>query len=402
MPSRLLILGSTGSIGTQAIEVVEALNAACRAEGREPAIQVVGLAAGANASRLREQARRLGVRWTALANGPAQDGEATFTGPDAPRRLVCEIECDVVLSAIVGVAGLAATLAAVELGRDVALANKETLVAAGELVIAAAAKSGARLLPVDSEHSGVWQCLARGREECPPRIDMSSVERIVLTASGGPFRAWSKAEIDRATPREALRHPTWSMGAKVTIDSASLTNKALEVIEARWLFGLEPSRIGVLVHPQSIVHAIVEMRDGSVLAQMGAPDMKTPIQHALTFPDRCHGPASRLDLRTLARLDFEPPDLTRFPALRFAYDAMERGGTAGAILNAANEAVVDAFLRAEGRMPFGRLAPLVAGVMERVAASPLTSLDEALEADRRARECVRTLLEIEPCRRTTP
>jgi 1-deoxy-D-xylulose-5-phosphate reductoisomerase len=402
MPSRLLILGSTGSIGTQTIEVVEALNTTCRAEGREPAIQVVGLAAGTNASRLREQARRLGVRWTALANGAAQDGEATFTGPDAPLRLVSEIECDVVLSAIVGVAGLSATLAAVELGRDVALANKETLVAAGELVIAAAGKSGSRLLPVDSEHSGVWQCLARGRHECPPRIDMSGVERVALTASGGPFRDWSKAEIDRATPREALRHPTWSMGAKVTIDSASLTNKALEVIEARWLFGLEPSRIDVLVHPQSIVHALVEMRDGSVLAQMGKPDMKTPIQHALTFPDRCAGPASRLDLRTLARLDFEPPDLSRFPALRFAYDAMERGGTAGAIFNAANEAVVDAFLRMEGRLPFGRLAPLVAGVMERVPASPLGSLGEALEADRRARECVRTLLEIEPCRPITP
>jgi 1-deoxy-D-xylulose-5-phosphate reductoisomerase len=402
MPSRLLILGSTGSIGTQTIEVVEALNATCRAEGREPAIQVVGLAAGANAHRLREQARRLGVRWTALASGAARDGEATFMGPDAPLRLVREVECDVVLSAIVGVAGLEATLAAVELGRDVALANKETLVAAGELVIAAAAKSGARLLPVDSEHSGVWQCLARGRGECPPRIDMSGVERVVLTASGGPFRAWSKAEIDHATPREALRHPTWSMGSKVTIDSASLMNKALEVIEARWLFGLDPGRIGVLVHPQSIVHAFVEMRDGSVLAQMGAPDMKTPIQHALTFPERCHGPASRLDLSTLARLDFEPPDLTRFPALRFAYDAMERGGTAGAILNAANEAVVDAFLRAEGRIPFGRLAPLVAGVMERVPASPLTSLGEAFEADRRARECVRTLLEIEPCRPITP
>lgn len=393
MPSRLIILGSTGSIGTQAIEVVEGLNAACRREGRSPPIEVVGLSAGGNAGLLREQAGRLVVRHTALSNGPAAGGGASFGGSDAALRLVREVECDLVLAAIVGVAGLPATLAAVELGRDVAIANKETLVAAGELVVAAAARSGSRLLPVDSEHSGVWQCLARSKEQCPPRIDVSGVERVVLTASGGPFRTWTKGDIDRATPHEALKHPTWTMGAKVTVDSASLMNKGLEVIEARWLFGLPPERIGVLVHPQSIVHAFVEMRDGSILAQLGAPDMRTPIQHAITFPRRCAGPATRLDLAALSRLEFEPPDVARFPALQLAYDALARGGTGGAILNAANEAAVEAFLRADGRLAFGRLASLVAGAMERVPVSALRSLDDALDADRRAREYVRKALE---------
>lgn len=405
MPSRLIILGSTGSIGTQAIEVVESLNAACRREGRAPAIEVVGLAAGGNSELLHEQAARLRVRHTALSNGAtkvagststptsASQSHATFVGHDAPLRLVREVECETVLAAIVGVAGLPATLAAVELGRDVAIANKETLVAAGELVVGAAMRSGSRLLPVDSEHSGVWQCLARSKEQCPPRLDMSGVERLVLTASGGPFRTWTKADIERATPREALKHPTWAMGAKVTVDSASLMNKGLEVIEAKWLFGLDAAHIRVMVHPQSIVHALVEMKDGSVLAQLGAPDMRTPIQHALTFPQRCAGPATRLDLAALSRLDFEPPDTERFPALQLAYDALARGGTAGAILNAANEAAVEAFLHVDGRLAFGRLASLVAGAMERVPSTPLRTLEDALDADRRARECVRKALE---------
>lgn len=392
MPSRLIILGSTGSIGTQAIEVVNCLNAARCASGREPAIKVVGLAAGSNGALLEEQATQLGVRHIALTQS-GSGCQATFVGADAPLRLVREVECDVVLSAIVGVAGLPATLAAVELGRDIAIANKETLVAAGELVVAAAKRSGSRLLPVDSEHSAVWQCLARHKDQSPPVLDMGGVERLVLTASGGPFRTWAKSEIDRATPRDALRHPTWSMGAKVTVDSASLTNKALEVIEARWLFGLEANRIDVLVHPQSIVHALVEMRDGSVLAQLGAPDMRTPIQHALMFPERCPGPAMRLDFASLSQLVFERPDLERFPALRFAYDVLERGGTAGAILNAANEEAVAAFLQGDGRLAFGRLAGLVANAMERVPATALRDLDDALQADRRARENVRKRLE---------
>lgn len=393
MPSRLIILGSTGSIGTQAIEVVHALNAARLAESLEPAVQVVGLAAGANASLMHAQAARLGVRSTALSKGSSITSDATFVGEDAPLRLVHNVDCDIVLSAIVGVAGLPPTLAAVSLGRDVAIANKETLVAAGELVIATAKRTGSRLLPVDSEHSGVWQCLARSSELCPPTLDMGGVERIVLTASGGPFREWPKDQIDRAAPWQALRHPTWKMGAKVTVDSASLTNKALEVIEAKWLFGLAAEKIAVLVHPQSIVHALVEMQDGSVLAQMGAPDMKTPIQHALTFPVRRNGPATRLDLAALRKLEFEPPDFDRFPALQLAYDVLARGGTSGAVLNAANEAAVEAYLHADGRLPFGRIASLVAGALDRVHSGPLRSLEDVIDADRRAREHVAKALE---------
>ena len=317
---RLLLLGSTGSIGTQTLDVVSHLNA-LHARGEWPTrFEVVGLAAGSNGTLLAEQAAAFGVSETALAHpgdGALPSALAgARTGVDGAERLVREVEADVVLAAMVGSAGLPATLAAVELGRDVALANKETLVAAGSLVVPAAERSGSRLLPVDSEHAALWQCLQSGQESshvCPPMRADRGVRRLILTASGGPFRTWEKARIERATPAEALNHPTWRMGPKVTIDSASLTNKALEVIEAHWLFGVPGERIDVLVHPQSTVHSFVEFEDGNVIAQLGPPDMRMPIQYAITFPLRPLGRSASLDFTAMSRLDFETPDLERFP-----------------------------------------------------------------------------------------
>ncbi len=397
---RLLLLGSTGSIGTQTLDVVTHLNA-LHARGEWPTrFEVVGLAAGSNATLLAEQAEAFGVRETALAH----PGDALPTalansriGIEGAERLVREVKADVVLAAMVGSAGLPATLAAVELGRDVALANKETLVAAGELVVPAAEKSGARLLPVDSEHAALWQCLQSGQESshvCPPmRVD-GGVRRLILTASGGPFRTWPADRIRGATPGEALNHPTWRMGPKVTIDSASLTNKALEVIEAHWLFGVPGDRIDVLVHPQSTVHSFVEFEDGNVIAQLGPPDMRMPIQYAITFPLRPLGKSAALDFTALSRLDFETPDLERFPALARAYDVMSQGGTSGAIFNAANEAAVEAFLASEHSdpMPFGQIGTLVGEAMDAIPSRPLTSLKDALDADHEARAFVRARL----------
>jgi 1-deoxy-D-xylulose-5-phosphate reductoisomerase len=413
MPRRLIILGSTGSIGTQAIEVVEHL-ARCRGDRFE----VVGLASGRNAEGLSEQARRLGVRDIAIADERARvdvAGARVRRGPDAAEQLVREVECDIVLGAMVGAAGLPATLAAVELGRHVALANKETLVAAGALVIPAAVKSGSKLLPVDSEHCGVWQCLQsskhaeRGAGGCPPLVCGPEVTKVILTASGGPFRTWDKARIEGASPREALNHPTWSMGPKVTIDSASLTNKALELIEAHWLFGLEPQRLGVLVHPQSVVHALVEYADGNVIAQLGPPDMRSPIQYALTWPARPSGISRKLDWRSLSKLEFAEPDLDRFPALSAGFEVIRRGGTAGAVFNAANEAAVQAFLAGhdlgpggDGRprvcdglrpIPFGQIAQVSRAALDEVGISPLNTLADALAADAEARRFVQRRLE---------
>ncbi len=397
---RLIVLGSTGSIGTQTLAVVEHLNA-LHARGTWPTrYNVVGLAGGKNVDLLKKQAGTLRVRDTAIGifedpivgsmetSGRTPRGEQTVGyGPEAATRLVRRVDCDLVVAAMSGSAGLPATLAAVELGRDVALANKETLVAAGELVTAAARKSGSRLLPVDSEHSGVWQCLGAKHEPAAPPLPLGDdIRRVVLTASGGPFRAWTREQMDRATPEQALRHPTWSMGRKVTIDSASLMNKALEVIEARWLFGLDADRIAVLIHPQSIVHAMVEFADGSVLAQLGAPDMKTPIRHALTWPRRAPASGSTLNWRELSRLDFDEPDAAQFPALGLAYRAIRDGGTCGAVLNAANEAAVEAFLA--GRIPFTHIARLTEQAMDRVPTGACRSLDDVLAGDRRARELV--------------
>lgn len=389
---RVLVLGSTGSIGTQTLEVVEHLNREHAAGRGALRYRVVGLAGGRNAELLRSQQARFGVERAVLAS---EDGQ------DAAERLVREVECEVVLAAMVGASGLPATLAAARLGRDIALANKETLVAAGSLIVPAAGASGSRLLPVDSEHSAIWQCLlskgqgggaAQGAGIVPPMACGGDVARVVLTASGGPFRGLSKAEAYHRSPREALAHPTWTMGAKVTIDSASLTNKAFELIEAHWLYGLEWERLGAVIHPQSIVHSFVEFADGSVIAQMGPPDMRTPIQYALTFPQRPAGVSRRLDWGALKQLDFMPADAGRFPALGCAEVVIRRGGTSGAVFNAASEEAVGAFLAEGSKLPFGRLPELAQEAMERLGVSPVRDLEDVLEADREARAFVRSRL----------
>jgi len=396
---RVIILGSTGSIGTQAIDVVRHVNT-LHGEGRsEVRLEVVGIAVGKNVALAMEQCRRLNCNELAIADADAMiDARATNDsgvrirrGADAAERLVREVPCDVVLAAIVGSAGLAATLAAVELGRDVALANKETLVAAGSLVVPAALHSGSKLLPVDSEHAGVWQCLvgahpARDAWTPPLASPPVGVSRVILTASGGPFRTWPRERIEHATREEALKHPTWSMGAKVTVDSASLTNKALELIEAHWLFGLAGERLSAVIHPQSIVHALIEMADGSVLAQLAMPDMRLPIQNALAFPCRSATPARGIDFATLRSLEFENPDLERFPALGLAYDVISAAGTAGAVFNAANEAAVELFLA--GRIGFGQIGRHVAATMSSVGVSPLRDLDDVRAAESEARRAV--------------
>ena len=405
MRRRLIILGSTGSIGTQALEVVDRVND-LHARGESPVrFEVVGLAAGGNAKALGEQSARYPDAQLAMAHGDARDLAASEQGSGATPpgrllrarhgqgaalRLVREVECDVVLAAMVGSAGLPATLAAVELGRDVALANKETLVAAGALVTAAARASGARLLPVDSEHSALWQCLASLGYAAAPEPAPASVARGVLTASGGPFRTWSREQIRRATPEDALRHPTWTMGRKVTIDSASLTNKALEIIEAHWLFALPAEKIEPVVHPQSIVHGLVETRDGSLLAQMGPPDMRLPIQVALGHPHRLAPSTPRLSWAQMSRLDFEPVDRARFPGIDHAFRVLREGGTLGAIFNAANEAAVHAFLR--GGLPFGAIEDAVGSAMDALPRCEVRSLDDVLRAEAGARAHVESFL----------
>ncbi|MBX3380150.1 MAG: 1-deoxy-D-xylulose-5-phosphate reductoisomerase [Phycisphaeraceae bacterium] len=395
--TRLLILGSTGSIGTQTLEVVTHLNG-LHEKGLFPKrFEVVGLAAGKGASLLADQAGRFNVKHLALCDGNGDTPMGVFTGPDAAERLVREVECDVVLAAIVGSAGLPATLAAVELGRDVALANKEALVAAGSLVVPASHKSGAKLLPVDSEHAAVWQCLQSG-PDCAngpviPALRQApmSVKKVTLTASGGPFRAVEKSRVQRATKAEALKHPTWTMGEKVTIDSASLMNKALEIIEAHWLFALPAEKIDAVVHPQSIAHALVEFEDASVVAQLAHPDMRGPIQQALAFPSRVPSLVKPLDLAEIATaLQFEPPDREKFPLLDLAYTVIRHEGTSGAIFNASNEEAVLAFLR--GEILFGRIGELVVDAMEAIASTPMRVLGDALNADKQARNHVRDSL----------
>jgi len=390
-PLRIVILGSTGSIGRQTRAVIEHRNAA----GPRNQFEIVGLCAGSDTGALFEQADALGVRELALCDdqSPINDsGRNLRRGNCAARRLIEDTQPDLVVGAIVGIAGLDSTLYAASSGIDIALANKESLVAGGQLVIDAALASGSRILPIDSEHAGVWQCLLGllGRDYTPPTPVSDAISRITLTASGGSLREWSVDQLANATPSDALNHPNWSMGAKVTIDSATLMNKGLELIEAHWLFGVNPDRLDAVIHPQSIVHAFVECVDGSTIAQLGAPDMHCPIQHALCYPDRAHGVCDRLDLRSLSRLDFEPIDEDRFPAVRLALDAIETGGTAGAILNAANEIAVDAFLRE--RIRFGQMAGIVRETVATVRAEPTATLDAIFAADASAREHALSLI----------
>ena len=369
---RVLILGSTGSIGEQAIDVIE----------RSDELEVAGLAARASFDALLAQADRLGVERIALADeraatraAEAWAGGTVLSGADGLVRLVTETEADVVLNALVGSAGLGSTVAALGEGIDLALANKESLVVGGELVTQLAEATGARILPVDSEHSALWQLV---RHERP-----GSVERLVLTASGGPFRGRSAAELADVRPADALAHPTWEMGGKVTVDSATLMNKGLEVIEAMHLFGVPLERIDVVVHPQSIVHGLVTLADGAALAHLGHPDMRVPIAYALTEPERAHLPVRPLDVASLGSLTFEAPDLEAFPCLRLAREAAGAGGTAPCVLNAANEIAVEAFL-AE-RLPFTGIAAVVERVLEALPAEPVGHFDDLLSADAEAR-----------------
>ena len=392
---RVLILGSTGSIGVQTLEVITHLNALYAQGKTKTQFEVVGLAAGSNHTKLIEQARKIGLRDLALTRAQCEFDQSGFRfriGQDAARRLVEEVPCDLVVGAIVGIAGLDSVVRAVELGIDVALANKETLVAAGSLVIESARRSGAQILPVDSEHAGVWQCLSALSDGlyCPPMPTPKSIDRVVLTASGGSFRDQSRAQVHNAKITDALNHPNWSMGAKVTIDSATLMNKALELIEAHWLFGLDPDQLDAVIHPQSIVHAMIECADGSVLAQLGAADMKAPIQYALCFPDRPQACAQRLDVTKLSRLDFVEIDHDRFPAIRLAINAMRSQGNAGAALNAANEKAVEEYLL--GRLSFGQIDEVVAAVMGSWDATPIVSIDDVYSTDTQARARVIELI----------
>jgi 1-deoxy-D-xylulose-5-phosphate reductoisomerase len=369
------VLGATGSIGTQALEIV----------GAHPGLRACALAAGSDHAGLVAAARAHGVerialvdRQAAAAARAAFPGEV-LAGPDGVERLVAECGADVVLNAIVGSAGLRATLATLAAGADLALANKESLVAGGELVMEAVRRSGRAMLPVDSEHSALAQCLAGASER--------AVTGLVITASGGPFRGRTAESLADATVADALAHPTWNMGAKITIDSATLMNKGLEVIEAHHLFGVAYDDIDVVVHPQSIVHGMVRYRDGALLAHIGYPDMRVPISWALTFPERAATPVPTLDLTAPLQLEFEPPDVGTFRCLALARAAGREGGTAPCVLNAANEAAVASFL--DGKIGFLDIAALVERALGEVAAEPLATLGQLEEADGHARAAVR-------------
>lgn len=384
---RVIVLGSTGSIGTQTLEVIAHLNTLHEQGNHTTHYQVVGLAAGRDHNAIFAQAQRWGVKHLALRDDHALPpaGVVLRTGTDAATRLIDDVECDIVIGAIVGIAGLQSVHRALSRGIDVALANKESLVAAGDLVTRAAFESGARLLPLDSEHAGIWQCLAAldTHHPCPPLHSPDSVSRVVLTASGGAFRDRTRESIEHASMKDALNHPNWDMGAKVTIDSATLMNKALELLEAHWLFGLPAHKLGAVIHPQSIVHAMIECTDCSVIAQMGMPDMKAPIQHALCNAHRPPGCAPRLDVTNMGSLDFIAIDPDRFPAIELAMHTIELGGDAGAALNAANEHAVHAFIN--NRLPFGQIDRCAQHVMHCWTTSTTDSIDDVLEADRRAR-----------------
>lgn len=372
------ILGSTGSIGCNTLRVIEHLGD----------FRVVAMAAGRNMSKFAEQIAQFRPQLVSCDDeqcAEALNRELHTLGVQAPRielngagliAVATHDEAETVVAATAGAVGFVPTLRAIETGKRIALANKETLVMAGELMMAAAARSGAEILPVDSEHNAIHQCL-RGEKR-------NEVKRLILTASGGPFRTKTKDEIDAATVEEALNHPNWKMGDKITIDSATLMNKGLEVIEAKWLFGFDADQLSVVVHPQSIVHSMVEMIDGSMIAQMGVTDMRHAIQYALTYPERKQNSMAPLDLAGMHRLDFEEPDLERFPCLGLAYDAMRTGGTMPTALNAANEVSVQAFL--QGKIPLADIAAINQTVMDDHEPEPASNFESVLETDRWARE----------------
>ena len=374
MRRKIAILGATGSIGKSTLDLVE------RSPDR---FEVTSVTAARNAEALAEIARRTKAKLAVIADeSRAQVLQELLVGTScrvaAGEDALLEAATDdaeLVIAAIVGCAGLKPTMAAVEAGKTVALANKEALVTAGALMIDAASSAGATLLPVDSEHNAIFQCIAGARKE--------DVSKIILTASGGPFRTASAESIARATPAQAVAHPNWSMGAKISVDSATLMNKGLELIEAHYLFGLPSEQIEILIHPQSVIHSMVEFVDGSVLAQLGSPDMRIPIAYALAWPERLETPAQRLNLATIARLDFEAPDMARFPALRLAREALEEGGAAPIVLNAANEVAVASFL--DGAIRFPDIARIVEEALQESDFSAPGSISDVLEVDRTTR-----------------
>lgn len=374
MTPSLTILGATGSVGRQALDLVARNPGRWRVEALTANSDARGLADAARASGAKFAAIADPAAYAALKEALAGSGIEAGAGADA----ICEAARrpgDIVLTAIVGAAGLPPTLAAVERGATLAIANKETLVCAGPVVTAAAKASGATLLPVDSEHNAVFQVFDHAR---PDRVS-----RIILTASGGPFRTRSRAEMAGVTVADACKHPIWSMGAKISVDSATLMNKGLELIEAHHLFPVGVDRLDVIVHPQSVVHSMVEYVDGSVLAQLGTPDMRIPIAYAMAWPERIATPAARLDFASIAKLEFEAPDFERFPCLQLAWDALRAGGSAPCILNAANEIAVAAFI--SGQVSFLDIDAVVAATLARVASGPVGSLDEVVEIDGMAR-----------------
>ncbi|MBI1273906.1 MAG: 1-deoxy-D-xylulose-5-phosphate reductoisomerase [Alphaproteobacteria bacterium] len=374
------ILGATGSVGCQTIDLIE------RSPGK---YRVLALTAWRNVQKLAEQARSLKPEVAVIADPACYDelkaalagtGVRAAAGPQAVVE-AAQMPADWVMAAIVGAAGLPATLAAVRRGAVVAFANKETLVCAGPLMMDLAAQSGAKLLPVDSEHNAIWQVFDFDRKE--------AVTRLILTASGGPFRTMTRADMAAMTAAQAVKHPVWTMGAKISIDSATLMNKGLEVIEAHFLFAMPEEKIDVVVHPQSVIHSMVEYADGSVLAQLGTPDMRTPIGYTLAWPERMETPAARLDLAQIGSLTFEAPDPEKFPALRLAREAMRAGGTAPAVLNAANEVSVQAFL--DGKIGFLDIERINEATLGQVPAARLSGLDVLAEADAAARRHAQTL-----------
>lgn len=383
MTKRISILGSTGSIGTQTLDVVRNLG-----------IEVVGLSANSNIDLLEEQIYEFRPRAVAVGNEKlahelesrlSENGTPVFYGIEGFKRIAAIEEADTVVTSMVGIAGLIPTMEAIKNGKNIALANKETLVTAGELVTAEALRQGIKIIPIDSEHSAIFQCINGNNKK--------DISRILLTASGGPFRGRKRDELKHIKVEDALKHPNWSMGKKITIDSATLMNKGLEVIEARWLFGTNPSDIQVLVHPESVVHSAVEYVDGSIIAQLGAPDMRIPIQYALTYPSRRRNSFSRIDLLKVGRLTFEEPDREAFPCLDLAFKALKTGGTMPAVMNGANEIAIEMFLK--GQTGFMDIPYIIEKVMKEHVVNISPQLEDIIEVDAwarsRAKEAAKTL-----------
>ena len=377
---KIAILGSTGSIGTQALDVIEA---------NPDLFQAYVLTAYNNVELLINQARRFQPEVVVIANEQHYDAVQralsnlpikVYAGADALCEVVQDENVDIVLASMVGFAGLRPTISAIKARKVIAFANKETLVVAGELMNRLAAEYQVPILPVDSEHSAIFQCLEPGNR----------IEKILLTASGGPFRRYSEEELKTVTKAQALAHPTWNMGAKITIDSATMMNKGFEVIEAKWLFGVKPEQIQVVVHPQSVIHSMVQFEDGAVKAQLGVPDMRLPIQYAFSYPKRLHSDFDRLDFFSLKNLTFEEADTKRFPCLQFAYEALRKGGNMPCIVNAANEIVNRAFI--DDRISFTRMAEIIDATMQHVAFSRESELETYLQTDEEARRYATSLL----------